>query len=46
MEKPINFTYLSAKLSQCPRCKLTVKQTLFDYEKAIYKCTKCNNIHA
>lgn len=38
--------YVSVKVAQCPRCKYSVKQLLFDYDNAIYKCTKCNNIHA
>lgn len=46
MKKPIRVIYASAKVTQCPRCRFAVKQDLFDYEKAIYKCTKCGNIHA
>ena len=41
--------YANIKLGKCPRCKYTVKQTLFDYNYAIYKCTKCGskeNLHA
>lgn len=46
MERSIKAIYTSAKVTQCPRCGLAIKQELFDYEKAIYKCTKCGNIHA
>lgn len=46
MEKSVKPKYAAAKVAQCPRCKFAVKQDLFDYEKAIYKCTKCGNIHA
>lgn len=46
MEKFIKSIYASVKVSQCPRCKLSVRQTIFDYSKEIYKCTKCGNIHA
>lgn len=38
--------YAKVKLGKCPRCQCTVKQALFDYNYAIYKCTKCGNIHA
>lgn len=46
MEKIIKSKYVAAKISKCPRCKFAVKQSVFDYEKEIYKCTKCGNIHA
>lgn len=38
--------YRALKLGQCPRCKFSVRQDLYDYDKEIYKCTKCGNIHA
>lgn len=38
--------YTKIKLEKCPRCQYTAKQTLFDYNYAIYKCIKCGNIHA
>lgn len=37
--------YPSTKVIKCPRCRQTVKHTLFDYKYAIYKCTQCGNIH-
>lgn len=46
MGKLVKAIYVPAKVDQCPRCRFAVKQELFDYEKAIYKCTKCGNIHA
>lgn len=36
----------SVKVCKCPRCQLTTKQILFDYNYGIYKCSKCGNIHA
>lgn len=42
----VKHKYISVKLSKCPRCKCIVPQTLFDFKNAIYKCSKCNNIHA
>ena len=38
--------YTKIKMCECPRCKCTTKQILFDYKYMIYKCSKCNNIHA
>lgn len=46
MMKKVNKKYVPVRLEQCPRCKFAVRQTLFDYDNAIYKCTKCGNIHA
>lgn len=37
--------YVPAKTGKCPKCKQTVRQNLFDYSYAIYKCSKCGNIH-
>lgn len=37
--------YTATKTMLCPRCRLTSKHTLFDFKYAIYKCTKCGNIH-
>ena len=42
----VKHKYVSTKIAKCPRCKLSTKQNLFDYERIIYKCTKCGNIHA
>lgn len=44
--KSVKVIYAPAKVTQCPRCRFAVEQKLFDYDKAIYKCTKCGNIHA
>ena len=38
--------YKAILIKKCPRCKYSVRQDLYDYDKAIYKCTKCGNIHA
>lgn len=38
--------YEGIKLIKCPICQCLTEHTLFDYEYTIYKCTKCNNIHA
>ena len=46
MNKSYVLKYAKVKLGKCPRCQCTVKQTLLDYNYAIYKCTKCGNIHA
>lgn len=46
MNKYVKAVYVPAKVAKCPRCKFSVKQDLFDYDKVIYKCTKCGNIHA
>lgn len=46
MEKPVKAIYAPVKVAQCPRCRFSVKQELFDYDNVIYKCTKCGNIHA
>lgn len=37
--------YTPTKIGKCPKCKQTVIQYLFDYNYAIYKCSKCSNIH-
>lgn len=34
------------KIAKCPKCKFVTKQIIFDYKNQLYKCTKCNNIHA
>lgn len=46
MEKPVKAIYAPVKVAQCPRCRFSVKQILFDYTYGIYKCNKCGNIHA
>lgn len=38
--------YKAVKLEKCPKCRLSVVQAIYDYDKEIYKCTKCGNIHA
>lgn len=38
--------YPSTKNIKCPRCGNITKHILYDYEYAIYKCTKCGNIHS
>lgn len=38
--------YIPIKSGKCPKCKSVTRQTLFDYNNSLYKCTKCNNIHA